>query len=662
MKFIKFASLSLLPVIMFLCASCDFLDVAPAKRATMEDAMKSKESVESWLGGCYSTVNSICPINFRNYEGSTDEYVTPRLWSEHDLKLITSCNVNATNVPDRYWRILYGEIGNVNLFLRELDLQNPSFLTEADKALYKAHINFLKAYYYFCILNYFGPCPIVDDYVSVSTTKDKFPGRYHYDYVVQYIVDKLDEAYPDLPSDYKLDETYCLANQTVAAALKSRVLLYAASPLWNGEAPWVNWQNTTFETPGYGKELFSKEFSIDKWYKAKDAAIQALEIAKKNGRSLFDMETAIRLATNHDVPWKTSEGGIFLPGVDTETPEGEEFAKKVLQMRYLSASDETEGNKELIFTCISNDYGLAEGKPRQIIKTGAGDDTWAGGWAGLSPTLNILEHFYSKGGMLPEKDPNYTQKSQWFNSAGIEDRPEIINFNVGREPRYYAWISYDGCDLGPRLYNGKPLRLNLRSNAKAAGCSGYDSNTARDNNQTGFLCDKFFSPRTRWTSNSRPWLKYPLPIIRLAELYLNLAESCAEIYMHTGSTEDLQMALDNLNIIRERAGVPSITEKDLTDDMTIRDWARNERTIELYREGHRYYDLRRWVKCKEYLSAGVRKGLNIFVSKKENPSIEEFNKVVDVDGDYRWLDRMYLLPIKSNELYMNPQMVQAPGY
>ncbi len=443
MKFIKSISISLLAVTMALGTSCNFLEVAPAKRASLDDAMKSKASTESWLGGCYSRVSSLHPITWGNYEGSTDEFVSPHLWNEYNNKIVAYCTVNSTNMPDGYWRTLYGEIGNVHLFLRELEAQKPDFLTPDDIKLYKAHCNFLKAYYYFRILHYFGPCPIVDEYASVSTTKDQFPGRYHYDYVVNYIIELLDAAYPDLPAGYALDETYSLANQTIVAALKSRVLLYAASPLWNGDAPWVNWQNTSFETPGYGKELFSKTFDVSKWEKAKQASIEALEVAKANGRVLFDMETALKLANNHNVPWKTSEGGNYIPGVDTDTPEGEEFAKKVLQMRYLAASDETEGNKELIFTTIDGDPGRSQSKPRQIIKTGSGDDTWKGGWAGLSPTLNILEHFYSADGKLPEKDPNYTLKEQWYNSAGLE-RTEIINFNVGREPRYYAWISFDG--------------------------------------------------------------------------------------------------------------------------------------------------------------------------------------------------------------------------
>ena len=96
--------------------------------------------------------------------------------------------------------------------------------------------------------------------------------------------------------------------------------------------------------------------------------------------------------------------------------------------------------------------------------------------------------------------------------------------------------------------------------------------------------------------------------------------------------------------------------------MSIRDWVRAERRNELYAEGHRFYDLRRWVVADRYLAAGVRQGLDSFVSKIQNPSIEQFNQRVQVDGDYAWHNRLYLLPVDANDCYKNPQMVQAPGY
>ena len=211
------------------------------------------------------------------------------------------------------------------------------------------------------------------------------------------------------------------------------------------------------------------------------------------------------------------------------------------------------------------------------------------------------------------------------------------------------------------------MLLDLKSSdrGKDGACnSGYNYSQAnRDLNQSGYLIDKFFSPAVRWTSSSYSTNQrtYPVALFRMAELYLNMAECCAEIYMNNGDEAELDAALANLNEIRLRAGVPALTKEDCKDK-SIREWVRNERTIELFREGHRYYDLRRWVDCEKHLAQGVREGLDAFVSKRVNPTFEQFNKRVKVDGDFVWNNRMYLLPIQSQELYSNPQMVQAPGY
>lgn len=658
-------------------ASCDFLDVAPAQRATLNDAMKNKQSTESWMYGCFSQVKSKSPVTHKVYEASTDETVEPVIW-DYDRHKIAFGTLNASTMPDSYFRHLYGEIGNCHLFLRELERQNPDFLTEQEKALYRAQMKFVKAYYYFRILNLFGPCPIVDQFVESSTQKTEFPGRSHYDYVVNYICNLLDEAYPDLPGEYALDNTYGGGNKTVCKALKSRVLLYAASPLWNGQAPWANWTNQgKYETPGYGDQLFSKTFDINKWTLAKQAAEEALTTAKQFGRELMQVETALTIARQNDVPILPENGGNYLPvrfqddptteDVDEGAAALEDFANHVMLMRFVAASDETMGNKELIWTYHSSgDIGLPEGKARNIIANSSGQ--WVGGWSGMSPTLNIVEQFYTKNGKRPAEDPQFAEEGDWLKSAGLGgSRSDIINLNADREPRFYAWIHFDGCDIGPLINNGKPIQLDLKSSDRGANGranSGYNYSQAnRDLNQTGYLPDKFFSPTVRWTasSNSCNQKTYPVALFRMAELYLNLAECCAELYMNNGDEAELQAAIDNLNEIRRRAGVPELT-KDDCKDKSIREWVRNERTIELFMEGHRYYDLRRWVECEKYLAAGVREGLDAFVSKRVNPTFEQFNKRVKVDGDFVWTNRMYLLPIRSQELYSNPQMVQAPGY
>ena len=650
------------------CTSCNFLDVAPAKRADLSDAMKNKSAVENWAFGNYETVHVTNPIAFTNYEGSTDEYVTPDAWNEHNRQTVAYGKLNATNISDEYWRRFYGSIGNVHLFLRELENQNPPFLTEDDKALYVANSNFLKGYYYFKALSLFGPCPKVDSYQPTDTPKEEFPGRYHFDYMVDYVCDLLDLAMntPQFPAGYTLDEPYGRGNKTVCAALKSRMLLYAASPLWNGDFPYPSWSNTSFETPGYGKELVSKEFSLDKWVRAKEAAEEAIKIATTEGqRKLMDIADIKSMMDND----KLKPEDLYIPESMFESEEGEEgeentaarqeFLQRVMLMRYVAASDEEMGNKELIFTVnnqTTSDIAFAS-LPRNVIENNNGE--WFSGFCGISPTLEMVEAFYTVNGKLPAKDPDFPDESQWLTSANIPDRTDIIKLNVNREPRFYAWILYDGCDVGPVLVDGKPLTLDLKRTDK----SGYDSKPSlRDQNQTGYLNNKFTPVDTRWTGNSNSVDYFPAPLIRLAELYLNLAECCAELYMNTGDAAELDEALTNLNIIRRRAGVPELKTADCTEDMTIRDWVRAERRIELFMEGHRYYDLRRWRIADEYLEEGARTGLNSFVSRKPNLTFSEFNQRVEVDGDYCWYDRMYLLPLHQNEVYNNPQMVQAPGY
>ena len=654
-----------------LLASCEFLDVVPAKRADFEDAMKNKDAVESWIyGRGYHEIQWQNPFYYWTIEQTTDDFVLPEEQAQDEAReknyLMSHGMITSGNVPDTWWA-LYGAIGYINLFEQQLEEQNPSFLTEADKSLYRAHAKFLKAYYYLRVLQKFGPMAIVESYADPSTDKSSFPGRSHFDYCVEYICRLLDDACADggLPvANYNEQSGYGKGNQVICAALKSRLRLLAASPLWNGSFPFSQWQNTNFETPGYGKELVSYSFDIEKWRKAKTAARDAIDIAEANGRHLVTMSEMETMAASDKI--STTNAAYWIPGLDTSTPEGVEFYKRVLLMRYAMASDETMGNHELIWTVLGKGQWYLTTKshvwgslPRRIIKKN--DGNWQYCYSHINPTLETVEAFYTKNGKLPKDDPDFTPQSDWLKSANLE-RPEVINLNVNREPRFYAWINFDGCDIGPYLVAGKPLRLDLRS---YEAC-GYSPDYAQgDLPQTGYLNNKFIAPAERYDyDGSYTDFDYPTPLIRLNEMYLNLAEACAELYMN-GDGSELQNALDAVNVIRERAGIPLLTAADCGDgegQMSIRDWVRNERRIELYAEGYRYYDLRRWCIAAKHLSAGCRTGLDCFVSKRVNPTIEEFNTRVKVDGNYQWFDRMYLLPLAADEVYSNPQMVQAPGY
>lgn len=99
-----------------------------------------------------------------------------------------------------------------------------------------------------------------------------------------------------------------------------------------------------------------------------------------------------------------------------------------------------------------------------------------------------------------------------------------------------------------------------------------------------------------------PSLRYPLPIIRLGELYLDYAEACVGY----GDASYVAEGMKKLNVIRERAGIdPVLTawakaKEPLTDyssvgpDGRLMQIVRQERMIELYMETHNFWDLRRW--------------------------------------------------------------------
>lgn len=620
---------------MFLMTSCDFLDVVPPEQAELLDATKTVESTLGFLYSCYAGVRN--PMPYTDIEASADEYALPPLWMHTSHKAAYDLNTPQSSLDHR-WGRFYRFIGQTLLFLKELDKTN--VVTDEKRKEWIAEANFLLAYYHFEILRFYGPCPITDTYIPENTPTSEYNGRSHYDYVTEWIVNKLDEAIENgLPQKRSDVSEWGRATTVIAKALKAKVLLYAASPLWNGKFPYPNWENKV-ETPGYGKELVSKTYKKEKWVRAEKACKEALQSALDNGYELFQNEEKYK---EHNISLP------YIPGVNINQSEGEKFAKKVLLMRYVIQMRPYEGNREMIWGLNSDDSNTTCSMPTRVLKHNNG--TWFNGWSGISPYLYTIEHFYTKNGKLPEKDPLFRPKADWLKSAGIQGREDIININLDREPRYYAWIAFNGGDFSSAICEGKPLKLEMRDGEK----QGYNPNNFnRDHCVTGFLTQKYIQPNlNRSRNNSWNYEAKPKPLIRMAELYLNLAE-CQDIL------GDKNGAIQNLNVIRKRAGIPELQESDITAEMTLTDWVRNERFIELWGEGHRFFDIRRWVEGPKYLGAGKREGLN--AEEKINPTFEEYNRRIKVPQPYKWSPRMYIAPIFYNESYKNPQMVQAPGY
>ena len=111
-------------------------------------------------------------------------------------------------------------------------------MDDSEKNRWIGEVEFLKAYYHFYLIRMYGPIPIMDRYVPVSSsTEEMHPYRETLDSCFNYVTETLDKviANPDVPAKIE-NEAEELGRVTVgmAKALKAKVLVTAASPLFNG--------------------------------------------------------------------------------------------------------------------------------------------------------------------------------------------------------------------------------------------------------------------------------------------------------------------------------------------------------------------------------------------------------------------------------------------
>lgn len=719
-----------------MASSCNYLDILPPEQTSAEDTMQNKDRMYNFLSSCYHAVLKLNPLAYNNLFASTDEFVNPPLWNEEGQRVAWN-QMNGNSVPSA-WSDTYSYIGQCHRFLQQLDNLEaqgklPENATVEDTQICRDEIAFVKAYYHYRMLELFGPIPMMEEMPSQNITNEDIPGRNHYDYCVDYLVTLFDQAVNNLPATRSGDE-WGRATSTAAKAIKSRLLLTAASPLWNGGGgepnksgfPFPEWKNKELTGNAahddvYGTELVSQSYDPNKWKRALDAALDAIQYAESTGkRSLwglnggyadgenrsmnfdalaqFALMSEFSVSKNDDivkkdeleaygdltkiyVPYKTDIVKRYVDGDDSNDPTKEEFDEArdflahVVTMRMMPHRFESEGYDEIIWgyyqSSTSSRWMTRRNAlyPTRVIRNSS--NQWRHGWAAWAPTLYTVEHFYTQNGLFPEDDSDWLDGQTYsddviFQREGLteQNREDIVKLHVNREPRFYAWIAYDGDDYAPVMDNGDgPVTLDMNSsNDTDNGLpgQGFSDQYNRDYSATGYLTKKWcpierIVSETTGDDTGSNYKNYPMPIIRLAELYLN----AAECYAALGETDN---ALNYLNPIRIRAGVPALTKAMIEESgKTILDWVRAERFIELWGESVRYNDLRRTKIAPEQMGANKREGLYV-VEYDYDPSFEKFNTRNVIRQNFQWEDRMYILPVANSEVYASKKLIQAPNY
>ena len=626
MKVLKKTALLLIALITY--TSCNYLDIVPDEMDREENAFEDPNAALRYIYSCYSYLPQ------ENQSGAidmltSDEIVTP--FENEVFAIFLWGNYTSTSPVISYWNTLYSGLRQCHIFLKNVD-KVPGLSTQLRND-YAAQAKFLIGYYHYLLIRCYGPIILIKGDESISTLPENYAARSPLDECIEYACQMLDEAVTDLPTVRPTIYEYGLATSVAAKAVKAKMLLYAASPLFNGNTEfYANFKNKDNQV------LMPLEYDLKKWDNARTAMEEAIIAAKDAGHDLY-------MTDNYN---------------SNLNPYPEDPIQHRLRYTMLD-----RGNKEIL---------LAETRPEGLYDLQ--NKTMPNGyyaWNGIAPTWTMLNRFYTKNGLPYDEDPSFKDNNKLEivtvdASRSVQAKPgqRTILFNLDREPRYYAWVAFQGgyYELMSATNNGSYTPDKGYENGRlicdfvvGGNCSrGESMQSLRANNYSpsGYLSKKGIDP-TNAVGGSRTYPNsYPWPVIRLADLYLGYAEACVE-------TNDLDNAKIYLNKVRTRAGIPTVEDswKNVAtlDQNKLRQIVRQERLIEFFLEKQNFWDLRRWKIAEEYYGTKV-KGLNVNAT-----TIENFAQVVTLDFERNFQSPMnYLMPIPIDELNKNENLVNKPGY
>lgn len=539
-------------VVLIALASCskDFLKKAPDEELDTETVFRERKYAEQFLSSTYHNVPMMLEMsrwfNRNPYTGGSDELEIT--WTGAYSHLLNSGAWSPADGPEindepDLWGFMYEGIRKANLFLGHID-KTPMDAREKEKWIGEAI--FLRAFYHFVMFQLYGPIPIVDETINLN---DDFLAirRAPVNEVVDFIAAECDRAAAILDWQVPTDRLGRIT-KAAALALKSRVLLYGASPLFNGDPAYAGIVDNE------GKRLFPAA-DAGMWKRAADAAKTCIDGVEGNGYGLYFSADRDPLKSYRD---------LFLVRNNRE----------VLMARPL-------GNDQHFERCAN--------------------PTGFGGYSIYCPTQEMIDAYEMRNGERPVIGYNPDGSAIINPASGYQEsgftataHPEgywptgVSNMYVDRDPRFYASISYAGAEWKGRRIEFWYSGIDGRQRAGSDYCI------------SGYLMRKMVNPTSnipegRFGLNT--WIHF-----RLGEQYLNYAEALNEA---EGPVSDVYKYV---NAIRERAGMPHLPA-GLTKEQ-MRERIRHERRIELAFEAHRYFDVRRWKIAEQTLGVPIH-GMDI---------------------------------------------------
>lgn len=571
-----------LATVIYSCS--DVLNQAPDGKISLEEVFGDNDKTMYYLNTCYSGINAKGCLYFFWSRGPVNW--CDDSWDADDLDVSWAAsrryydgNASASDFPANYnagdsgnesvsWARSFQRIRNCAVFLQ--NIPNAKVNSESDRSRWTAEAHILRAYYYSELLMWFGcSLPIIREPYTYDADFSKVERSSFHD-VVEFIVEDCDAALAceELPWRITTDSEAMRMTKAVAWAIKSRMTLFAASPLYND-----------------GNNYWEEAYSVNK------AAVQALE---SNGYALYDK-------LNQAAVWGDEKA--YLP-----TAASQYFNEYFCNSGAYAADP---ADKETI-------YQLRDGANLDLANVD-GIGAILGYKTGTCPSQELVDAFETIDGqpVLDLAKPYLDEQHLKPNYNSSNTTYDKNNPYANRDPRFYATVYYNGskryCNWSTgaekksfeNLGQGKGENVRIITtwdayeDAKGNIINSPEplmgrSMTGRTPTRTGYFQRKFLHPNSgvEMRLNGARHKDY-----RLAEIYLNFAEAA----MEAGHTDE---AITYVNKVRARAGMPGLPA-GLSGE-NLRQRIHNERRVEFALEGNRYFDVRRWHKPDEDLSATDR--------------------------------------------------------
>lgn len=574
----------IIAVVCFTLAACtDALDKAPDGRTSLEEVFTDNFRTAAFLNTAYKHIPSYAnnwwfttrgPVVVSDEAWDCDDFdypegVGPLMYngkaSSVSYPLTDYVGNETTGAVGHLYARFYECIRFCNTFLEEIDDAEVTY--ESDRNRWRAEAHLLRAWYYMELLRWFGTgVPLTlqtTDHETADYSTLKKPS--YLDVTEQILADcKFALDTDELPWRITSSSEAYRVTKALAEAIRSRAILYAASPLYND-----------------GQDLWERAYQIN---------MEALQNLRDHGYELYNTIVQTGIFRND----------VEHPGNIAHLPN--HYAALVNE--YFTGNQQfaplsTSSDKETIYTSKA----FPAGGNWFIEGVGIQGDYKCGG----VPTQEMVDAYDTTDGKpvlnlaAPYADEKHTQPNY---NPGTMYNP--ANPYANRDPRFYASIYYNGSKRTAYWAIGETPEC-LDNYAAGRDVAGYRTriistwagepqtgihNSNRRQTRTGYYLRKFLAPNT---GNGDESINTPREkLFRLGEIILNCAEAAAE----AGKLDDAIILVDE---IRARVGMPSLPPGLTQEELILR--IRNERRVELAFEGHRYFDVRRWQQPDGDLSA-----------------------------------------------------------